>query len=49
VDATYATALENGDDSVQAPVQKGDADRRSRVKEPGGNTWWFSTQVEEDG
>jgi uncharacterized glyoxalase superfamily protein PhnB len=49
VDATYATVLKNGGDLVQAPVQKGDADRRSGVKGPGGNTWWLSTQVEEDG
>ncbi len=46
VDETYALALENGGESVQAPVQKGDPDRRSGVKGPGGNTWWFSTQVE---
>ncbi len=47
VDATYAAALENGGDSVQEPVQMGDPDRRSGVKGPGGNTWWFSTQVGE--
>ncbi len=46
VDKTYAAALENGGESVQEPVQKGDPDRRSGVKGPGGNTWWFSTQVE---
>ena len=46
VDETYAVALENGGESVQAPVQKGDPDRRSGVKGPGGNTWWFSTQGE---
>ncbi len=46
VDETYAAALENGGESVQAPVKKGDPDRRSGVKGPGGNTWWFSTQVE---
>ena len=46
VDETYAAALENGGESVQEPVQKGDPDRRSGVKGPGGNTWWFSTLVE---
>ncbi len=46
VDATYAAAVENGGESVQAPVKKDDPDRRSGVKGPGGNTWWFSTQVE---
>ena len=48
VDGTYALALENGGASVQEPEQKGggDPDRRSGVKGPGGNTWWFSTQVD---
>ena len=45
VDATYAAALENGGESVQAPVQKGDPDRRAGVRGPGGNTWWFGTQM----
>lgn len=45
VDATYAKALANGGESVQAPAQKDDPDRRSGVKGPGGNTWWISTQV----
>ena len=47
VDATYARALEHGGESVQAPTQKaGDADRRGGVEDPGGNTWWFATQVD---
>ena len=46
VDGTYAAALENGGVSVQEPVQKDDPDRRSGVTGPGGNTWWFSTQVD---
>ena len=45
VDRAYAAALENGGESVQAPVRKGDPDRRCGVKGPGGNTWWFSTQL----
>ena len=45
VDATYAKALANGAESVQAPVQRADPDRRSGVKDPVGNTWWISTQV----
>lgn len=48
VDKTYARALENGGEAVQEPQQKdGDPDRRGGVKDPGGNTWWFSTQQEE--
>jgi PhnB protein len=47
VDATYARALNAGGVSVQEPVRKeGDPDRRGGVKDPGGNTWWISTQVE---
>jgi PhnB protein len=47
VDATYARALKAGGVSVQEPVRKeGDPDRRGGVKDPGGNTWWISTQVE---
>lgn len=46
VGATYARALEAGGVSVQVPVQKeGDPDKRGGVKDPGGNTWWISTQV----
>jgi PhnB protein len=45
VDATYKRALEAGATSVQEPVQKEDDDKRGGVKDPGGTTWWISTQV----
>ncbi|HSR91207.1 MAG TPA: VOC family protein [Gemmatimonadales bacterium] len=46
VDATYQRALAAGGAAVQPPEQKpGDPDRRGGVKDPSGNTWWFSTQV----
>lgn len=45
VDATYARALAAGGTSVMEPVHKGDPDKRGGVKDPGGNTWWISTQV----
>ena len=45
VDATYASALAAGGESVAAPSQQGDPDRRCGVRDPGGNTWWFSTRV----
>jgi uncharacterized glyoxalase superfamily protein PhnB len=46
VDARYARALSAGGVAVQAPAQReGDPDRRGGVKDPGGNTWWLSTQV----
>lgn len=45
VDATYAKALDAGGTSVQAPMQKDDPDRRGGVRDPGGTTWWISTQV----
>ena len=46
VDQTYRRALDSGGVSVQAPQQRpGDADKRGGVRDPGGNTWWISTQV----
>lgn len=47
VDATYRRALDAGGVSIQEPRSKGgdDPDRRGGVKDPGGNTWWISTQV----
>jgi PhnB protein len=45
VDAAYQRALAAGGTSVQAPVQKGDPDKRCGVKDPAGNTWWIATQV----
>lgn len=45
VDSTYQQALEAGALSVQAPVQKEDADRRGGVKDAGGTTWWIATMV----
>lgn len=45
VDATYAQALAAGATSVQAPVQKGDEDKRGGVKDAGGTTWWIATRV----
>ena len=48
VDGTYQAALANGATSVQEPTRReGDADRRGGVTDPGGNTWWFATQIEE--
>lgn len=47
VDATYQRMLALGGESVDAPNEKqGDGDRRGGVKDPCGNTWWISTQVE---
>ena len=46
VDATYKRALEAGATSVQAPVQKQDADKRGGVKDAGGTTWWIATKVD---
>jgi len=45
VDATYARAIAAGGISVQAPMQKGDEDKRGGVSDMGGNTWWIATQV----
>jgi len=45
VDAAYQRALDAGATSVQAPVQKGDEDKRSGVKDASGTTWWIATRV----
>lgn len=46
VDATFARALAAGGVEVQAPVEKGDGDRRGGVTGPNGTTWWISTQFD---
>jgi uncharacterized glyoxalase superfamily protein PhnB len=46
VDATYKKAIDAGALSVQAPIKRGDENRRAAVKDPGGTTWWISTKVE---
>ncbi len=46
VDETYKRALKTGAISVQEPVQRGDADKRGAVKDPGGTTWWIATKME---
>jgi len=50
VDRVFARAVENGGTVVQEPVRRSDdPDRRGGVKGPGGNHWWFATQMEEEG
>jgi uncharacterized glyoxalase superfamily protein PhnB len=46
VDESYRRAIGAGGVSIQEPVKKEDADRRSGVKEGGGSTWWIATKVE---
>ena len=46
VDESYRRAIAAGGVSVQEPVKKEDADRRSGVKDAGGSTWWIATRVE---
>jgi PhnB protein len=46
VDATYQRAVEAGAVSVQEPVKKEDADKRSGVKDARGTTWWIATKIE---
>lgn len=46
VDDVYRRALEAGARAVQEPERKGDdPDRRGGFMDPGGNTWWVSTQA----
>ncbi len=44
VDATYRRALAAGAESIQGPMQDGDADKRGGVRDAGGTTWWIATQ-----
>lgn len=44
VDATYAEALQHGATPVQAPVQKGDEDKRGGFADARGTTWWVATK-----
>ena len=46
VDASYKRALAAGAESVQEPVKKEDADKRSGVRDAGGTTWWISTKLQ---
>lgn len=47
VDDAYRRALEAGGVSVREPTRsEGDPDKRGGVKDPAGNTWWVSTQVQ---
>lgn len=46
VDATFQQALRAGAVPVEEPNQKpGDPDKRGGVRDPLGNTWWISTQL----
>ena len=45
VDDVHARAVEAGAESVQAPVQKDDDDRRGGVRDAGGTTWWIATTL----
>lgn len=46
VDAAYEKALEAGGVPLQEPTRKdGDPDRRGGIRDPGGNSWWISTQT----
>jgi uncharacterized glyoxalase superfamily protein PhnB len=46
VDATYGRAIAAGAAPVQAPVKRGDENKRGAAKDAGGTTWWISTKVE---
>lgn len=44
VDACHARAIAAGATSLQAPMQKSDADRRGGVRDAGGTSWWIATK-----
>lgn len=45
VDAVYERAVKADAESVQAPMQKEDEDRRAGVRQASGTTWWIATRV----
>jgi PhnB protein len=45
-DATYQRALEAGAESIEEPQDMPYGDRRSMVKDPGGNIWQIATHNE---
>jgi PhnB protein len=47
VDAAYARAIKAGAVSLREPADQFYGDRSGGVKDPGGNTWWISTHVED--
>lgn len=47
VDAAYARAIKAGGVSLREPADQFYGDRSGGVKDPGGNTWWISTHVED--
>ncbi|WP_426752420.1 VOC family protein [Myxococcus sp. Y35] len=44
VDQLYQRALDAGAVAVKTPVNAGDGDKRGGFRDPGGTTWWVSTQ-----
>ncbi len=46
VDAVYERAIKFGAESIQAPVQKDDADKRCGVKDANGIHWWLTTRIQ---
>ncbi len=40
---TYAKAIALGATGIEAPVNKGDGDRRGGFRDACGNTWWVAT------
>ena len=45
VDDTYRRAIDAGAESIQAPAQKSDEDKRGGVRDAGGTSWWIGTRV----
>ena len=46
-DETYARALDAGGTSLREPETQFYGDRSGGVRDPGGNTWWITTHVED--
>ena len=46
-DASYASALGAGADSIMEPADQFYGDRNAGVRDSQGNTWWIATRVED--
>ena len=47
MDTLYARAIQAGGTSLSAPSNQFYGDRVAGVKDPGGNTWWIATHIED--
>jgi uncharacterized glyoxalase superfamily protein PhnB len=47
VDAVFKNAMDAGGKSLREPADQFYGDRTGGVEDPGGNSWWLSTHIED--